>query len=267
MLIYTDFSALLTGATLLTGFFWGLEHAFLAKRRLKYNATVPESAQRAPSKFVDFFASLFIPLFFVCVFRAFLFEPFRIPTGSMRPTCVEGDFLFINKYEYGLRLPVTGTKILSVGAPQQGDIIVFRYPPDPQKMDFIKRVVAVPGDTVKVEGKTLIVNGKAVPQTFVQHVSEEILPGYTETVSEYQETLGAKTVNIYVRSRVFLTQKEITIPAGQYFVMGDNRDNSQDSRAWGLVPEEMIIGKAVSIWFSWDSKDRSVRWQRMGSSL
>ncbi|MDN6296769.1 MAG: signal peptidase I [Halomonas sp.] len=196
---------------------------------------------------VDYARSFFPVLLVVLVVRSFIVEPFQIPSGSMRPTLKVGDFILVNKYAYGLRLPVINTKFLDVSEPERGDVMVFRFPEEPS-VNFIKRVVGLPGDHIRYEGKQLYVNGEPVAKTLVEKGPEasprQLLLG---------ETLGDAHHAIYNNPLDPGPQmREIEVPEGQYFMMGDNRDHSNDSRYWGFVPEENIVGRAFAVWMHWD---------------
>ncbi|MGB1272303.1 MAG: signal peptidase I, partial [Endozoicomonas sp.] len=179
----------------------------------------------------------------------FLFEPFQIPSGSMIPTLAVGDFILVNKYDYGLRLPVVGTNVLPVGDPKRGDVMVFKQP-GKESINFIKRVIGLPGDVVRYSGKRLTVNGQPVPEEFLAQLSDE-----RSVYRLYRESAEGKQYQV----RKELTSNDPraegmwTVPQGMYFVMGDNRDRSNDSRYWGYVPEHNIVGKAVYIWMHWPS--------------
>ena len=197
-------------------------------------------------------------LFIVLVLRSFLVEPFQIPSGSMKPTLDVGDFILVNKFSYGIRLPVIDKKIIEVGDPQRGDVMVFRYPSDPT-VNYIKRVVGLPGDKIRyTSDKKLYINDQLVAE---QLVGNE--PGTLGSAALYKEKLGE--VEHMIRKEMSRYRappgKEWTVPAGHYFMMGDNRDNSNDSRYWddpnipkselGMVPDENIVGKAFAVWMSW----------------
>jgi signal peptidase I len=195
---------------------------------------------------VEYAKSFFPILFAVLLLRSFLFEPFQIPTGSMIPTLNIGDFIVVNKFAYGLRLPVTGTKILEVDEPKRGDVMVFIPPHDPNY--FIKRVIGLPGDHVRYADNTVYINGEPLPQEEVGLIREL-------GVQHSEETVGGVTHDIYTASsqrfaRLYdwLPPEGAVIPEGHYFMMGDNRDNSSDSRYWGPVSEDRIVGKAVAVW-------------------
>ena len=195
---------------------------------------------------VEYARSFFPILFAVLLLRSFLFEPFQIPTGSMIPTLNIGDFIVVNKFAYGLRLPVTGTRILDIGEPKRGDVMVFIPPHDPNY--FIKRVIGLPGDHIRYADNVVYVNGEALPQQSVGLLREK-------GVMHSRETVGGVTHDIYTAAsqrfnRVYdwLQPEGMVIPEGSYFMMGDNRDNSSDSRYWGPASEARIVGKAVAVW-------------------
>ncbi|XEG71297.1 signal peptidase I [Pseudomonas sp. abacavir_1] len=215
---------------------------------------------------IEYGKSFFPVLFIVLVLRSFLVEPFQIPSGSMKPTLEVGDFILVNKFAYGIRLPVLDAKVIPVGDPQRGDVMVFRYPSDPN-INYIKRVVGVPGDRVRyTSDKRLYVNDQLVAE---QLIGEE--PGSLGSVTLYQEKLGEAEHLIRKEMTRYRVEpgKEWTVPAGHYFMMGDNRDNSNDSRYWndpkipkellGMVPDRNIVGKAFAVWMSWpDPKLRNL---------
>jgi signal peptidase I len=215
---------------------------------------------------VEYGKSFFPVLAIVLVLRSFLLEPFQIPSGSMKPTLEVGDFILVNKFAYGIRLPVIDTKIVEVGDPQRGDVMVFRYPSDPS-INYIKRVIGLPGDRLVVDGKQVYVNGVAVPKTYLFEKLDDDVEGRTfggyPTARFYSEQLGE--VNHQIRERQLvrgISRQEWVVPQGHYFMMGDNRDNSKDSRFWedppgtppefsGMVPDRNIVGKAFAVWMSW----------------
>lgn len=207
---------------------------------------------------VEYSRSFFPVLLFVLVIRSFIFEPFRIPSGSMMPTLLEGDFIFVKKYAYGLRLPVTETKVVETGNPNRGDVIVFRLPSDPS-VNYIKRVIGLPGDTVVYERHRLTINGKKI----------ELRPGEDGSfnVPVFVENLDGREHDILVTNPEFSTRDNTyRVPDGHYFVMGDNRDRSKDSRFIGAIPEEFLVGEAVRIWMHfvpWNMPD----WGRIGSKI
>jgi signal peptidase I len=211
------------------------------------------------------YARSFFPIFLVVLLlRAFLVEPFRIPSGSMMPTLLVGDFILVNKFEYGLRMPVTKTKLIEMGEPDRGDIVVFRWPENP-RLDYIKRVVALPGDKVRYQGKRLFIDGQEMPVEIVGPYQPEGSGMRALGSIEGRETLGDVSHSVLINpmapdynpSCAFLGYREVTVPAGHYLAVGDNRDDSNDGRCWGFVPEANLVGEAFFIWFSWD-------WQRSG---
>lgn len=196
-------------------------------------------------KFIEFFSGMFWILFVIWFLRSFLYEPYRIPSGSMEPTLYAGDFILTSKFDYGVRLPVLRTKIIETGKVQRGDVIVFRYPRNPT-LHYIKRVVAVPGDKLRVEAGRVWINDVEQPTEFVQKL--EGFDVFRETFEGRSHTIQFSQAE---QHRVRL-RGELVIPEGQYFVMGDNRDKSEDSRYWGLVPDELLVGKALFIWMNGD---------------
>jgi signal peptidase I len=264
-----SFAAVLLLATVLTGLIWAIDHLLLKKKRGAAQEPVLTEMAR----------SFFPVLAIVFLLRSFLYEPFKIPSESMLPTLEAGDFILVNKFTYGIRLPVVNEKISQGNPPQRGDVMVFRYPIDPRK-DFIKRIVAVPGDKVSYRDKRLAINGQQVP--LVSMGSE---PKIDESLGirrfdAFREKLGDKDHRIYVVPELPSVNLggvrrfpnienceynsagvSCTVPAGHYFTMGDNRDNSEDSRYWGFVPERNIVGKAVAIWMNFGS------WKRIGTGI
>lgn len=197
---------------------------------------------------VDYAKSFFPIIFAVLVLRSFLFEPFQIPTGSMIPTLNVGDFIVVNKYAYGVRLPVIGTKILDVGEPKRGDVMVFIPPHDPNY--YIKRVIGLPGDHIRYENKTVYINGEPLDQEYVDFINDRRPPVVysLESVGGITHDIYMSPTPSYIRPDNWLWPEGRVIPEGHYFMMGDNRDNSSDSRVWGPVSEDKIVGKAVAVW-------------------
>lgn len=264
--MHLDFSLLLVLATLATGLVWLIDKLFLKKRR-QQQLTDPK-----PSLVVEYSNSFFPVLALVLVLRSFLFEPFQIPSGSMLPTLKIGDFILVNKFSYGVRLPVTNTKVISVNQPQAGEVAVFRYPLD-TRLNYIKRVIATPGDTVSYLNNQLYLNGQALPRQIL-----EANPEGAPNELLLQESLGHTSYQVYNYPRPIYNFPAITIPAGYYLVMGDNRDHSNDSRFWcnnqaqptvgclsfpeytdhrgeplvmGLVAEQHLVGRAFAVWMHW----------------
>jgi len=207
------------------------------------------------------YAHSFFPIFFiVLVLRSFLIEPFRIPSGSLEPTLKVGDFLAVNKFIYGLRLPVFENKVLAVSEPKTGDIVVFRWPPNP-KYNYVKRVIGKPHDHIVYKNKTLFINDVEAKQTFVGSTIDE---SSGKAVDEYEEDLNGIKHQIYINPRNTAIDFDVTVPEGYYFVLGDNRDDSADSRYWGYLPEANLKGKAFAVWLSWDGNKGNFRWHNMG---
>ncbi|WP_072326695.1 signal peptidase I [Marinospirillum alkaliphilum] len=262
-----DFSLLLVLGTLFTGVVWLLDLLVFRKKRKK-----DTFGDGKPGLVVEYSNSFFPVLALVLVLRSFLFEPFQIPSGSMLPTLKIGDFILVNKYSYGVRLPVVHTRVLEVGDPQPGDVAVFRYPLD-ERLNYIKRVIGVPGDRISYVDKQLYINGEPV--------ARELLERYpVDAPSEWllQESFSGVDYKVYNYPARSFDFPEILVPEGHYFVMGDNRDHSNDSRFWcqgqphaetgclivpgyenqrgaplvmGFVPEQTLVGKAVAVWMHW----------------
>jgi len=221
-------------------------------------------------KFVQWSIEFFPVLLLVLVFRGFIFEPFRVPSNSMMPTLLTGDFILVNKFDYGLRLPLLNSKIIDFSKPDRGDVIVFRYPNYEHSasysgVDFIKRVVALPGDTISYEKDQLTVNGEIVDYRKIgayQGVdSGKAMSGYRHVRELIDHANHDILLHPLGHSREL---SKTTIPEGHYFVMGDNRAHSSDSRFWGYVPEDYILGRAVGIWMHWDWKENTMQFSRIG---
>lgn len=254
-----NFELVLFYATLITAFITMIDYLFLAERRRKSGKT------KLPV-IIDYARSFFPVLLIVFLLRSFLYEPFRIPSGSLEPTLLTGDFILVNKFDYGIRLPVIHKKIFNYKDPKRGDIIVFRWPPNPS-YDFIKRVIGVPGDKISYINKTLYVNGEKIPQSYYQE-TKATDGGTTWPVVEKTENLFGLEHHIYVdNAKMSRDFQNVVVPEGMYFVMGDNRDDSADSRVWGFVPDENILGKAKYVWLSWDKNNYDVRFNRIGKSI
>jgi signal peptidase I len=249
-----DFSFLLVMATLLTGIIWGLDSLFFKAARER-RAAAAQTAAREPIV-VEYARAFFPIILIVLLVRSFLFEPFRIPSDSMKPTLLDGDFIFVNKYTYGLRLPVLNLKILPIGDPHRGDVIVFRLPSDPS-ISYIKRLVGLPGDKITVRGSQLYINDKPVPVT-----AEGPYEGRTDVQLAREDLFGVEHDVLFMPEKMTKDYEQI-VPEGKYFFMGDNRDNSQDSRfeRVGFVPEGNLVGKAVRIWLNWRG------WNRIGKAI
>lgn len=270
-----NFALLLFLSTAVTGLYWVAERLWYLPRRRRAAAQLEgrpgdpqlaEARQRVLAQpwWLDWTAGLFPVILAVFVLRSFLFEPFKIPSGSMIPTLLVGDLILVNKFTYGLRLPVLNTKLTEGNTPQRGDVMVFRYPPKPS-LDYIKRVVGVPGDEVAYLNKKLTINGKPVEQRRVQDFFDSDSMQYFK---QFEEKLGDKTHRLlnddrrpamveaaekfpYLDNCRYSVEGVVCkVPEGHYFMMGDNRDNSLDSRYWGFVPDRNIVGKAFLIWMN-----------------
>ena len=257
--MHFDFEMFLVLATVLTGVIWLLDVLLFRKSR-------QSTANREP-KVVEYSRSFFPVILAVLLIRSFLGEPFRIPSSSMMPTLLAGDFILVNKFTYGLRLPVVGTEIVDFGEPERGDVVVFRYPPDPSQ-DYIKRVVGLPGDRISYRDDTLYINDTAVSKTMQGRYTgprAEQEPGPT---LKGVEALPGRDHDILLRPNYpKLPSGTWVVPDDQYFVMGDNRDNSQDSRVWGFVPTENLVGKAFLVWMHFDSSNFFEGLGRIGTSI
>lgn len=255
-----NFELILFYATLVTGVVSLFDILYFAPRRRR-------QGKRSMPMIFDYARSFFPVLLIVFLLRSFLYEPFRIPSGSLEPTLMTGDFILVNKFDYGVRLPVLHKKVYGQNAPQRGDIVIFRWPPNPS-IDFIKRVVGVPGDHISYVDKKLVINGQAVPQTDIKNTPAFDESGTEWTAAEKSENLLGVKHSIYIDpQKTSHDYRDIIVPDGMYFMMGDNRDDSADSRYWGFVPDKYIIGKAVLVWMSWDSNHTKVRVDRLGKSV
>jgi signal peptidase I len=302
-----SFPAILLALTIVTGIMWLLDYYRFAPKRKAAAAAAEqqfdanayalnsEDATEARSKlrtshlkmpwWLEYTAGFFTVILAVFVLRSFVAEPFRIPSASMMPTLQNGDLILVNKFTWGLRMPVYNAKLLDVGLPQRGDVIVFRFPPN-ESQDYIKRVVALPGDTLEYNNKVLSINGKVLrtqvmpdvldetgeasgdKMSYVKQIAES-LPRADGTSYEHllfntpgrSPTIAGGRLHSHPQACTYLPDGiKCTVPAGHYFTMGDNRDNSLDSRYWGFVPEKNIVGKAFFIWMNLDGK-----FNRLGS--
>ena len=232
------------------------------------------SADKQPL-WLEYTAGLFPVILVVFLLRSFVAEPFKIPSGSMIPTLLVGDLILVNKYTYGIRLPVIHTKVLALGEPKRGDVMVFRYPKDPS-MDYIKRVVGLPNDKITFENNRLKINDKPVPTTeagefydgerlaYYRQYSEKLGDIDHKLLTDLEKTSFISPMEPFpFQDRCKYGQTGVTcvVPPGHYFVMGDNRDNSLDSRFWGFVPEQNIVGKAFFVWMNLSSPSRIGKFQ------
>ncbi|HIY71478.1 MAG TPA: signal peptidase I [Candidatus Luteimonas excrementigallinarum] len=253
--------------TFTTGIIWLLDKLVFAKRRAAKAGLLEEKEPIA----VDYSKAFFPVLIVVLILRSFVAEPFRIPSSSMMPTLLIGDFILVNKFSYGLRLPINNKKVVSIGEPKRGDVVVFRPPHQPEQ-DWIKRVIGIPGDTIDYVDNTVYVNGTAFEYAPIGDYQGR---GRGREMDGAQ--LLAETVTGRGRShQVLETRLPIadpaergpwTVPEGHYFVMGDNRDRSDDSRFWGTLPESQLRGKAFLIWMSWDGDAGGIGFDRIGNRI
>lgn len=273
-----DFSALLVVLTSVSGVIWLFDHHFLLPRRKEMLASpgsdIDEELAESiikPPVLVDYARSFFPIFLIVLLLRSFLIEPFRIPSNSMMPTLLTGDFILVNKFDYGLRLPVINKKVISIGEPKRGDVMVFRYPGD-NKTPYIKRVIGLPGDRITYKNKTLQINGEIIPKE-KSGIYQGVGSGMVMTGADYlTEDLDPVSHEILIVPNRRPDSREIyvdefEVPEGEYFMMGDNRDNSMDSRFWKTVPDENIIGRAFRVWMYWDSKSKGMDWGRIGQKI
>ena len=257
LLKFTDFAAVLLLAAVITGLIWLFDARWARMRR---------TSDAAEPVVVDMARAFFPVIVVVFLIRSFWVEPFKIPSGSMKPTLLVGDFILVNKYTYGIRLPVVNKKVIEVNAIKRGDVVVFRYPADPS-VDYIKRVVGLPGDKIAYRGKRITVNGEAVPvQGSGYYTDAELnflrLPTFTERLGDRSHQMmivPAQPPVDLAQVRQFAHRGNCeynddgfscTVPAGHYFMMGDNRDQSSDSRYWGFVPDDHVKGRAFLVWMN-----------------
>ena len=297
--ILSNFALILFVAMVITGVIWCLDTFVLAKQRRRAadaalreydarnaklaadgikldqnnNRAAIEAAHLRQPTWVEYSGSFFPVIALVFILRSFLWEPFKIPSSSMVPTLLVGDFILVNKYTYGIRLPILNQKIIQINDPQRGDVMVFKYPKD-MNQDYIKRVIGVPGDKITYEDKRLTVNGKPVEYTALDDYLDDQHPVYHQQFVEKLPSPGGFTehriLNTADRRSIDLgsvdnfplrneqcqyTYDKFTcvVPEGQYFMMGDNRDNSADSRYWGFVPDRNIVGKAFVVWMNFSN--------------
>ncbi len=251
-----SFPAIMVTLVVVTGIIWLIDSLLWAPQR--------EKESKEPLV-VEYARSFFPIILVVLIIRSFMVEPFRIPSASMLPTLHIGDFILVNKFTYGIRLPVLNKKVISIGEPARGDVVVFRYPKNPN-IDYIKRVIGLPGDKVGYFNKIIYINGQAISQDAKK--KDVALLAIAPARSELRfEKMGELGHDILIDPERILVEGETIVPEGEYFVMGDNRDNSNDSRFWGTVPEQNLVGKAFFIWMSWDWNSGGIVWHRLGDSI
>lgn len=254
-----DFSFYLVVGTFVTGAIWGGYALYLKLTNRSY----PHDQEPL---LIEYAHSFFPVILIVLLLRSFLFEPFRIPSGSMMPTLLVGDFILVNKFSYGVRLPVLNNKIIETDEPKRGDIVVFRFPKQPE-VDYIKRVIGLPGDRIAYFDKKLYVNNTPVTEASLGRY-EGVGQGANMTGAErFEEDLLGVKHSILITHGAPSVEDVFVVPKGQYFVMGDNRDNSNDSRYWGFVPEGNLVGKAFFIWMNWDLENGGISFSRIGTIL
>ncbi|MEA3405716.1 MAG: signal peptidase I [Pseudomonadota bacterium] len=254
-----SFELILVIVTAVTGVITYVDRIVWRPKRQRALATENEPV------IIEYARSLFPVFLVVLVLRSFIIEPFRIPSGSMYPTLEIGDFIAVSKFSYGVKLPVTQTTVIPIADPERGDVVVFAYPNDPA-VDYIKRVVGVPGDEITYVGRTVFVNGQAVKQEakgkYIGNDSGSVMSGanrVTETL-----TNGVSYDVLMDMNKSSRDMDTVVVPEGHYFMMGDNRDHSNDSRFWGFVPEKNLKGKAFGIWMNWDN---GIHWGRIGKGI
>ena len=242
---------------LLTGLIWLVDYLFFEKKRVK--------STREPTA-VEYAKSFFPVILLVFVIRSFIAEPFKIPSGSMNPTLLAGDYILVNKFTYGLRVPVLNSVFFGVSEPKYGDVMVFHFPPNP-KIDYIKRVIGLPGYRIQYQDKQLTINGQTIEMTALEGAGYEMQGEGIIKSRQLEEQLPEIKHNVLLHNMPnrytvgslgdrFLNGETVVVPDGHYYVMGDNRDNSSDSRVWGFVPERNLVGKAFLIWFNFDDFSR-----------
>ena len=251
------------------GLIWALDVLLFRRRREAAFKPGPESGEGPKEPAIIEFSRSFFPIVLVVLLiRSFAYEPFRIPSSSMMPTLRVGDFIFVSKFSYGLRLPVLNTKVLELGAPERGDVAVFRLPSEPAT-NYIKRIIGVPGDVVSLRDKRLWINGEPVPFELMDEIVQVECGGFWFNARAATETLGAHHHTIFIgeqrdRASPFLDRP---VPEGQYLVMGDNRDCSRDGRIIGYIPDDHLVGRAVRIWMNWDAESKRPLWSRIGNRI
>ena len=268
------FVEILCTATVVTGLIVVLDHLFLRPKRL-LNVLPSNNRSFSEPWWVEYSKSFFPVLLLVFLLRSFVAEPFRIPSGSMHPTLLEGDFILVNKYSYGLRTPFTGHLFFNRGSPKRGDIIVFKHEENGKSLDLIKRLIGLPGDHIEYKNQKIYVNGVLMKQTFDSELNDWNALGMPAQLRKFTEIIDDRSHDILIETSAIsgnyhYAYQDVVVPANHYFVMGDNRNNSKDSRFWGFVRDQDVQGKAVAIWMSWDAEApllKSVRFDRFTAHL
>lgn len=290
-----DLEMALIVATAVTGAVWLGDILWRRRRR----GQVEEPSSTSPSKrepwFVEYAKAFFPVLLAVFLLRSFVAEPFRIPSGSMMPDLLVGDFILVNKFDYGLKLPITHTPFLPVGHPQRGDVVVFHFPEKSAQTycannlicsmeggmtevrgsageDYIKRLVGLPGDHICFQDNNLYINGKKVKRTYLGKYRGEGPNHFMGGAQEWLESLPRKNGTVLKHKILIIPSMPapngcVTVPPHHYFMMGDNRDYSFDSRYWGFVPARNFVGRAFLVWFNWDFRDHHIDWHRIGRGV
>ena len=254
-----NFELILVLVTVITGVVVLIDRLVWRPKRL--SATI----ERDEPLVVEYARSLFPVFLVVLILRSFIIEPFRIPSGSMYPTLEIGDFIVVSKFSYGVKLPVTQSKIIPISEPERGDVVVFKYPKDPD-VDYIKRVVGLPGDEVAYIDRQLFINGKPVPQKYIGTYRGTESGAVMNGADIMEETFanGNRHQILIDRDKGSFNMDPVKVPEGHYFMVGDNRDHSNDSRFWGFVPEKNLKGRAFAIWMNWDN---GVHFNRIGKGV
>ncbi len=243
------FVKFLLAATTITGLIYLLDTLILKRIR---------PSNQKPSLVVEYGRSFFPVLLIVFVIRSFIVEPFKIPSGSMMPTLIAGDFIVVNKFTYGVRFPVWNKMLIEVGKPKRGDVFVFHYPKNPS-IDYIKRVIGLPGDEIRYENKEIFINDVPVKKVFQGKYTYTFNGNDVIEANKFFEKLGESKYSLLVHD-IPSENYKFNVPEGHYFAMGDNRDNSSDSRVWGFVPDELLVGKAFFIWLNFSQFNRIGTW-------
>jgi len=262
-----DFALMLFIALVVTGVITLYDRLVRRPRLAAVPGTGAPAEERREPRLIEYSKAFFPVILLVFLLRSFVVEPFRIPSGSMLPSLHIGDFILVNKFIYGIRLPIVNMKVIGLSEPSRGDVMVFRFPHD-TSINYIKRVVGLPGDQILYKDKKVYVNGKPAEQKAAGSAEETSPARSRGYLQQIDEALGAIEHKIQIDPSRPTTNMSVTVPEGQYFVMGDNRDYSNDSRSWGFVSESNIIGRAFFIWFSWDhAHGGGPDWSRIGNSV